>query len=445
MQPLMNTSSPLFAGSARSLLDFIQASPSPWHAVATASQTLLAQGYQPLDEAEPWSLTAGSGYFVIRGGSSLVAFRLGRESPVATGFRMVGAHTDSPGLRLKPKTSQDAAHWLRLGVEVYGGPILATYADRDLGLAGRVCVAAGQGVETRLFRYAEPLLRLPNLAVHLNRNVNDEGLKFNRQTELPLLFGGGPERAQAGSSFLEMVAEQLACEPGEILSWDLQAYDTQAGVFWGREQAFIAVGRLDNLSSCHAALTALLQTADSADAGSATCVAALFDHEEVGSESHVGAMSSLLPDVLERLSHSLGMDSIACKQALARSFLVSADAAHAYHPNFPGSYDADHALRVNGGPAIKLNANKRYASDSESEARFMQVCTRAGVPHQKYVHRTDLSCGSTIGPMTAAKLGVATVDVGSPIWAMHSIRESGGARDPDYLTQALKAFYRHGA
>ncbi len=439
----MNTSS-LFENNARHLLDFIQASPSPWHAVQTAEQHLLKRGYQPLDEREAWNLTGGAGYYVVRGGSSLVAFRLGRASPVKGGFRIVGAHTDSPGLRLKPRGLQESSGLQRIGVEVYGSPILATYADRDLGVAGRVCMAVGEWMETRLIHCAEPLFRLPNLPIHLNRSVNDEGLKFNRQTELPLLFAGAAEWAGNRTAFTEVLASKLGCEPHDLLSWDLVVHDTQPGQFWGAEQAFIAASRLDNLSSCHAALSALLNLDEGGEA-TETCVAALFDHEEVGSETQVGAMSSFLGDVLERIALAVQLNTVDYKRALARSFLVSADAAHAYHPNFPGVYDADHALRINGGPAIKLNAGKRYASDSQTEARFMRVCDRAGVPHQKYIHRSDLACGSTIGPMTAAKLGIATVDVGSPIWSMHSIRESGGALDPAYLTRALYSFYRHGA
>jgi aspartyl aminopeptidase len=427
----MHTS--FFDDSARRLLDFIKTSPTPWHAVNSAEHLLRAQDYQRLHESEPWpALSAGSGYYVIRGGSSLVAFRPGTQPPARGGFLIVGAHTDSPGLRIKPKMAQETAPLTRLGVEVYGSPILATYTDRDLGLSGRVFVATASGIESRLLRCPAPLLRLPNLAIHLNRGVNEEGLKLNRQTELPLLFGH--------SSLIELLAHHLGCEPQAILSWELLAHDTQPGIFWGAGQEFIAASQLDNLGSCHAALEALLNPYDAAPSA-ATLVVALFDHEEIGSETAVGAMSSLLGDTLERITLDCGDDRTGYKQALARSFMVSADAAHAWHPNHAGSYDADHALKVNGGPAIKINANRRYASDGYTVACFVQVCERAGVPHQKFVQRSDLGCGSTIGPMTAAKLGIATVDVGAPIWAMHSIRESGGALDPVYLTRALHTFF----
>lgn len=428
----MHTS--LFNDSTQRLLDFIQASPTPWHAVATATGLVEAQGFTCLDERESWpELSADCGYYLTRGGSALVAFKPGTDPPSRGGFLIVGAHTDSPGLRLKPKIARQSASLLRLGVEVYGSPILATFTDRDLGLSGRVFVSGTGGVETRLFHYPAPLLRLPNLAIHLNRGVNEDGLKLNRQSELPLLFGG--------TVFVELLANRLGCEPHNILSWDLLAHDTQPGSFWGVGQEFIAASQLDNLSSCHAALIALLEPGLNAQTQKATRVVVLFDHEEIGSESPAGAMGCLLPDVLERISMSLGDHRSGYKQALARSFLVSADAAHAYHPNFAGSYEPDHTLTVNGGPAIKINANRRYATDGYSTAFFMQVCERAGVPHQTFVQRSDLGCGTTIGPITAAKLGIPTVDVGSPIWAMHSIRESGGAQDPVYLSRALHAFF----
>lgn len=426
----MHTS--FFDDSTQRLLDFIKTSPTPWHAVDSAERLLRAKAYRRLDERDPWpDLSAGSGYYVIRGGSSLVAFRPGTLPPSRGGFLIVGAHTDSPGLRIKPKVARETTPLARLGVEVYGSPILATYTDRDLGLSGRVLIATDSGIESRLLHCPEPLLRLPNLAIHLNRGVNEDGLKLNRQTELPLLFGG--------SSLIGLLAHHLGCEPQAILSWELLAHDTQPGTFWGAGQEFIAVSQLDNLSSCHAALEALLHPHDAAPA-TATVVVALFDHEEIGSETRVGAMSSLLPDVLERIAIDAGDGRTGYQQALARSFLVSADAAHAWHPNHAGSYDADHTLKVNDGPAIKINANRRYASEGYTVAYFMQVCERAGIPYQKFVQRSDLGCGSTIGPMTAARLGIATVDVGSPIWAMHSIRESGGALDPVYLSRALHTF-----
>ncbi len=421
---------------ARDLLDFIDHSPSPWHAAATLEQRLRNHGYSRLDESADWTLKPGGRHYAIRGGSSLIAFRVG-DGPLAEhGFRVVGAHTDSPGLRLKPKAPHQAEAMLRLGVEVYGGPILATFTDRDLSLAGRLCLRGPAAVETRLVRFEQALARLPNLAIHMNRGVNEEGLKLNKQTELPLLLAGLEGGEAPEQRFLGLLAERADCAPSDILSFELNVYDTQAGSFWGPDREFIADGQIDNLSSCHAGLMALLAV----EAGAHTPVVAFFDHEEIGSESHKGAQGGFLADVLERIAHGQGIDSAGYKRALARGFLVSADAAHAHHPNFPNAYDPAHAIRVNGGPAIKINANQRYATDSLGEARFMRLCERAGVPYQKYVHRTDLACGSTIGPMASARLGLAAVDCGCPMWAMHSARESAGVADQAWFAAVLREF-----
>jgi aspartyl aminopeptidase len=429
--------SPETRAHAQDVLNFIDASPSPWHAVATLEQRLAEHGYIRLEETEAWSLRPGGRHYVIRGGSSLIAFRLGAGSPAGQAFRIVGAHTDSPGLRLKPKAAHNAESMLRLGVEVYGGPILATFTDRDLSLAGRICRRGENGIEARLVRFEQSLLRLPNLAIHMNRTVNEDGLKLNKQSELPLLLAGIGEGPPAQDRFLGLLAERAGCGAADILSFELNVYDTQKGAFWGPDGEFIADGRIDNLSSCHAGLTALLET----DGGEHTSVAAFFDHEEIGSESHKGADGSFLGDALERIALGLGTDPAGYRRALARSFLVSADAAHAHHPNFPNAYEPLHAIRVNGGPAVKINANQRYATDGLAEARFMALCEKAGVPCQKYVHRTDLACGSTIGPMTSARLGIATVDCGCPMWAMHSARESAGVSDQVWFAQVLGEFY----
>ncbi|PKO37670.1 MAG: M18 family aminopeptidase [Betaproteobacteria bacterium HGW-Betaproteobacteria-6] len=418
---------------AQDLLDFIDASPSPWHAVQTCETRLTAAGFQALDEAERWTLTAGDRRYVVRGGSSIIAFIVGDQPAATTGLRLIGAHTDSPGLRLKPKPAEDTAGMVRLGVEVYGGPILATFADRDLSLAGRVNVRVPGGFTSRLVRFAEPLLRLPNLAVHMNREVNENGLKFNKQTELPLLLGVSEDGTKAEARFRQPIATALGVEPDDLLTWELNAYDTQKGAFWGVDREFVANSQLDNLASCHAALSALLATSEPA----ATCLCAFFDHEEVGSESATGAGGSFVQDVIARLSASAGLDSEDQRRMLARSFFVSADMAHGWHPNFPAAYEPCHHALVNAGPVIKSNANQRYSTSAETAARFMAICDKAGVPCQQYAHRTDLGCGSTIGPIVAARLGIPSVDVGSPMWAMHSIRESAGVLDHAYMIAAL--------
>jgi aspartyl aminopeptidase len=422
---------------AQDLLDFIDASPSPWHAVDTAAQRLASLGYEELLEAERWTPRAGGRYFVTRGGGSLIAFALGEYSPLEAGFRIVGAHTDSPGLRVKPLAPHDQEDMVRLGVEVYGGPILATFTDRDLSLAGRVNLRVGERIETRLLRFEQSLLRLPNLAIHMNRAVNEDGLKLHKQNELPLLLANTDHPRDARAQFLSLLSAALDAEPQAVVNWEFAVYDTQPGSFWGPSREFVADSQLDNLASCHAALTALLETA----APRQTAVVGLFDHEEVGSLSACGAESGFLDDVLARLSQCLGMDWQGYKQALAASFFVSADMAHAHHPNFPSAYEPQHRVRVNGGPAIKTNANQRYATDSVSEALFITLCEMAGVPYQQYTHRTDLGCGSTIGPTIAASLGVHAVDVGNPMWAMHSVRESAGVLDHAYMIRVLSAFF----
>lgn len=422
---------------AKDLLAFIDASPSPWHAVSTVEQRLLSQGFQQLHEAEAWQLKSGR-YFVSRGGASIIAFSLGQNPLAETGLRIVGAHTDSPGLRLKPNAAYDSDGLVRIGVEVYGGPILATFTDRDLSIAGRVTVRTATGFDTRLLKFDDAVMRLPNLAIHMNREVNDKGLLLNKQTELPLIFGESEAGLEADKQFLLHIAKALKVESTDILTFELNVFDTQKGVFWGANQEFIADSQLDNLASCHAAITALTAT----EYPNSTCICALFDHEEVGSESTAGASGSFLADVVNRIASCQQLDEEARLRTLAQSFFISADMAHAYHPNHPSAYEPCHHVQVNKGPVIKTNANQRYSTNAETAARFITLCESAGVPYQQYAHRTDLGCGSTIGPIVAANLGVPSLDVGSPMWAMHSIRESAGVLDHAYMIAVLEAMFK---
>lgn len=424
---------------AQDLLNFIDASPSPWHVVETAKQHLLAQGFSSLSEADPWQLKAGAKYFVTRNDASIIAFTLGSEDLVESGFRIVGAHTDSPGLRLKPQAAFGSDGLVRVGVEVYGGPILATFTDRDLSIAGRVMVRTASGHETKLVKFEDALMRLPNLAIHMNREVNDKGLKLDKQKELPLIFGESASGFEADQQFLAHIAKALKVEVHHILSFELNVFDTQKGAFWGAEQAYIANSQLDNLASCHAALTAMLASHNSAT----TNICALFDHEEVGSESASGASGSFLNDTISRIANATGLNAEDNQRALAQSFFVSADMAHAYHPNHPGAYEPCHHVMVNHSPVIKTNANQRYSTNADTAARFMTLCEKANVPFQQYAHRTDLGCGSTIGPIVAAQLGIASVDVGAPMWAMHSVRESAGVLDHSYMVAVLSALYQN--
>ena len=383
---------------------------------------------------------AGGRYYAVRDDSSIIVFVAGAKDLTETGYKIIGAHTDSPGLRIKPNPLLNSDKLLRLAVEVYGGPILATFSDRDLSLAGRIAYRNDDGnIASRLLRFDQALLRLPNLAIHMNRTVNEDGLKLNKQTELPLLLASASEQQLPADRFTALLSENTGLEAQQILSWELNVYDTQKGAFWGEDQSFYADSQLDNLASCHAGLTALLDES-ALDSGN-TLVCAFFDHEEIGSESCKGAAGSFLPDVLQRIGLAMGLDTQGYQRALANSLMVSADMAHAYQPNFPNAYEPEHKITVNQGPVIKINANHRYASTCLSEATFIDCCQRAEVPFQKYAHRGDLPCGSTIGPIASAKLGIPTVDVGNPMWAMHSARESAGVLDHSYMIKVLNQFF----
>ncbi|MDP1786735.1 M18 family aminopeptidase [Nitrosomonas sp.] len=423
------------------LLYFIDQSPSPWHAVASIEAAIGAFQFVRLDETAKWQLQAGGRYYVVRDDSSIVLFVLGNKAPAESGFKIVGAHTDSPGFRIRPNAATASDGLARLGVEIYGGPILATFADRDLSLAGRISYLDEQGnLAYKLVRFDRPLLRLPNLAIHMNRSVNEDGLKLHKQNELPLLFAQLTAKQLPQPYFMALLEQSAGIGAAQIRSWDLAVYDTQKGVFWGANQEFYADSQIDNLASCHAGLQALLDDTILNNAES-TLVCAFFDHEEIGSESHIGAGGSFLSDVLQRISIATSPEREDTARAMAQSFLISADMAHAYHPNFPSAYDADHKVFVNKGPVIKSNANRRYSSESVSTARFIQWCEEAGVPYQRYSHRSDLPCGSTIGPIASANLGIRSIDVGCPMWAMHSIRESAGVQDHESMIKVLKRFF----
>jgi aspartyl aminopeptidase len=421
-------------------LNFIDASPSPWHVIATLEQRLKASEFQRLDEKAIWSLSSGGRYYVVRDDSSIIAFVAGSKDLAENGFKILGAHTDSPGLRLKPNPVLASDKLLRLAVEVYGGPILATFTDRDLSLAGRIAYRTDTGkIASRLVNFAQPLLRLPNLAIHMNRAVNEEGLKLQKQTELPLILANTVEQQLPEDQWLSLLTAASGLTAEQILSWELNVYDSQKGAFWGENQAFYADSQLDNLASCHTGTVALLNDA-CLNSGN-TIVCAFFDHEEIGSESCKGAAGSFLPDVLERIALAVQLDKQDYQRSLANSLMISADMAHAYQPNFPNAYEPGHKILVNHGPVIKINANHRYATHCLSEAFFADLCQQLDVPVQKYSHRGDLPCGSTIGPITSAKLGIPTVDVGNPMWAMHSARESAGVLDHAYMIKALQQFF----
>jgi aspartyl aminopeptidase len=412
------------------LLGHLDESPSPYHAVATAARLLAAAGWSEVEEAASWSSTLPDRWFVRRGGALVAADWPAGLAPT-TPLRIVGAHTDSPNLRLKPNPTSTAAGWQRLGVEVYGGPLLNSWLDRDLGLAGRVSVRRADGVEVALVRLDQPVARIPQLAIHLDREVN-QGLALNPQQHLqPLWAADGEDGVEAA------IAAAVGAEPEDLLAWDLMFHDLQPAALGGPNEELLVSGRLDNLVSSFAAVEALAGLDGEPSAVGIIC---LFDHEEVGSVSRTGADGNLLPGLVERAHTARGGDVDTLARALAGSACVSADMAHATHPNHPEKHDPVHPVRLNAGPVVKVNASQRYASDADSAVPFLEAAEAAAVPVQRFVSRSDLPCGSTIGPVTAARMGVATVDVGVPQLAMHSARETAGSVDPELFRRALAAF-----
>jgi len=375
---------------------------------------------------------------VVRGGGSIVAFELGSKPPADAGFVLIGAHSDSPNLRLKPLPDLTSVGYRQLSIEVYGGVLLSTWLDRDLSLAGRVVLADGHA---ELIDLKRVVCRIPNLAIHLNRDVNSAGLLLNAQTHLlPVL---GLESHNGG--FAELLTEGLANTAGsgarveDVLGFDLCLYDTQRAAFAGSENEFLFSGRLDNLASCHAALRALLGASPDPEA---TRVVAIYDHEEVGSQSASGARSLFLSDLLERLAGRFSAnDASALPRAISRSLLVSADMAHAVHPNYPDKHDKQHRPLLGAGPVIKVNVNQSYASDGPAVAAFSAACRAVGVTPQHFSSRNDTPCGSTIGPISAARLGVRAVDVGNPMLSMHSCREMAATSDVTPMIRVLTRLF----
>ena len=409
------------------LAAFVTASPSSFHAAAEVARRLDAAGFTQQAEEARFVLEPGGGY-VVRDGA-IVAWHVPSGADAGhSGFRIVGAHTDSPSLKLKPRPTASAFGWQQAAVEVYGGPLLNQWLDRELGVAGRVVTRSGEQVLVRTPAW----LRVPQPAPHLDRSVN-EALKLDKQAHLkPVVSVGRPDL-----DLLQLIAEEADLDAADVASHDLYCYPTEAPAVFGQAGEFFASSRLDNLSSVHAGLVALLD----AEAGDDITVLACFDHEEVGSSSRSGAAGPLLEEVLRRLAGALGVDADGWHRLLARSSCISADAGHAVHPNYPQLHDPDHRPVLNGGPLLKHNANLRYTSDATSSALWRRACAEAGVPTQDFVSNNAVPCGSTIGPMTAERLGVVTVDVGIPLLSMHSTRELAGVQDPAWLAGALTAYY----
>ena len=433
---------------AAGLCAFVDASPSPFHACAEAGRRLGAAGFSHLAETEAFPVEPGR-HYLIRGGS-LIAWSTESAGGPTTPFRVVGAHTDSPNLRIKPQPDLSRAGWQLLGVELYGGLLFNSWLDRDLGLSGRVAVRGRDGVETRLVAINDPVLRVAQLAVHLDRGAN-QGLVLNPQEHLTPLWGVSTEPGD----FRGYLGAAVGVDGADVLSWDVMTHDLQPARRIGRDLDLIASPRLDNLATSYAGVQALVDAvsrlagsglgeASSSRSGSPSSpsmpVLVLFDHEEAGSQSERGAMSTLLPSVLERIVISRGGGREDFHRALAGTLIASGDMAHATHPNYVAKHEPQHQIAINGGPVLKTNVKLRYATDSVGAAAFIVACDQAGVPVQHFVSRNDLPCGSTVGPMTAALTGATTVDFGAPMLSMHSAREMCGATDPAMYAGALAAF-----
>ena len=421
------------AVAARAHLDdlarYLQASPSPFHAVAESARRLEQAGFVPLAEDERWVDPLGR-RFVIRGGA-LVAWDAGGADP-GEGLRIVGAHTDSPNLRLRPRPDRSSVGFAQLGVEVYGSPLLNSWLDRDLGLSGRVARRGPDGPVLVDVAFDEPLLRIPQLAIHLDRSIAVDGLRLDPQRHIVPVWSVGD-----APSLRQWLAGRLGVEPAEILSWDLMTHDLTAPAVLGVDGSMFAAGRLDNLLSCHAATGALI---DRRPVAGPIPMIALFDHEEVGSVTASGAAGEMLVGVVDRLLGAAGLDGEGRRMALSRSVCLSADGAHATHPNWPERHEPDHHVMLDGGPVLKTNAMARYATDALGAALVSELAAGLGLPLQHFVSRNDTPCGSTIGPVTATRLGVTTVDVGVAQLSMHSARELTGVVDPFRFRLLLRAF-----
>ncbi|MCX4972941.1 M18 family aminopeptidase [Streptomyces sp. NBC_00620] len=432
----MSTPSRFDRGHTDDLMPFLAASPTPYHAVANAAERLEKAGFRQVAETDAWEGTSG-GKYVLRGGA-LVAWYVPEGAEPHTPFRIVGAHTDSPNLRVKPRPDSGAHGWRQVAVEIYGGPLLNSWLDRDLGLAGRLSLRDGS---TRLVNIDRALLRVPQLAVHLDRSVSTEGLKLDKQRHLQPIWGLGEEVRDG--DLIAFLEEESGLDAGEVTGWDLMTHSVEPPSYLGRDRELLAGPRMDNLLSVHAGTAALAAVA-TADAGQPYLpyipVLAAFDHEENGSQSDTGADGPLLGSVLERSVFARGGSYEDRARAFAGTVCLSSDTGHAIHPNYAERHDPTHHPRAGGGPILKVNVNNRYATDGSGRAVFAAACEKAGVPFQSFVSNNSMPCGTTIGPITAARHGIKTVDIGVAILSMHSARELCGADDPFLLANAMVAF-----
>ena len=432
MTPLENT--PLI----NDLMKFLDRSSVNFLAAEELCNRLEQAGFSRLDPAEKWNLEKGGKYYITQNQTAVMAFALSTEGPDA-GYKIISAHSDSPGFRIKPKAQMNGEGGIiRLNTEVYGGPILYTWFDRPLSIAGRVILRSDDLLHPRCvnIRIARPLLTIPHLAIHFNRAVN-EGNKLSKQKDMLPVIGIINDELQRDNILLKLIAKELSVEIDEIMDFDLSLYDTTPACLLGLNNEFLTSGRIDDLSMCHAALTALLDSSDTR----MTRVMAIFDNEETGSGTKQGAASPLLADLISRITLCLGGNEEDRQRAIARSFMVSADNAHGLHPNYVEKQDPTNHPLLGGGPVIKINANCKYMTDADSAAVFAGICEKAGVPVQYFVNHSDVAGGSTLGNILTSQIPLRGVDMGAAIWAMHSVRETASAADHGYIVQAFTAFF----
>lgn len=423
----------MYAKTSREVLDFIQHSPSCFHAVAEMARMLDQAGYQRLRECDPWAVTKGGKYYTTRNGSSIIAFHVGEELDNYH-FQITASHSDSPSYKVKDKGElKGKGGYLQLNTEGYGGMICSSWMDRPLSLAGRVLVRQGNEISTRLLNIDRDLLLIPNVAIHMNREVNS-GMKFNQQVDMLPLFSAG---ACGENSFHALIAKELGVDPENVVGCDLYLYPRVAPSLWGAEEEFISSPRLDDLQCAYTSLKAFLQSENPHGVNVFSC----FDNEEVGSGTKQGALSTFLRDVLQRIHGALGYAPQDYFQAVTKSFMVSCDNAHAVHPNHPEKTDAENCVYLNQGVVVKFSANQKYTTDGISAAIFMQLCKDAKVPVQTFANRSDMAGGSTLGNLSTQQVSLHTVDVGLPQLAMHSAYETAGVKDSQYMVDALAAFY----
>lgn len=425
---------------AKDLIDFIDGSPSMFHATKKIEEILIDKGFTRLNLQDKWQLEKEGKYYVIKNRSAIIAFQIGKGEMEEDGFKLVGAHTDSPSFKIKPSPEiivED--RYLKLNTEVYGGPILNTWFDRPLSIAGRVSVKSDNPLKPKekLVDLEEAILTIPNLAIHMNRKVN-QGVKTNPQTDTLPLLSMINEEFEKDNFLLNILAEDLSINAEDILDFELYLYEVGKGSLIGLNKEFISIGKLDNLAMIHAGLYGLVDT----EIGDATNVLVCFDNEEVGSKTKQGAASPMLRTVLERISLALGKETEDYYRGLANSFIISADQAHALHPNYIEKYDPTNKPIINQGPTIKLAANQAYTTDSFSSSVYKGICKSIDVPVQEFVNRSDAQGGSTIGPISSSQLDIASIDIGNPILAMHSVRELGGVLDHYNIYRSFKEFYR---